>query len=74
MLLFHSNGLFSVSSGSRNQELHMIHSTPSCCFNVVSRQDGQFFFPLQLERIMEVIQGFQKGLKPSVSPEYNYPS
>ncbi len=45
----------------------MIHASPG-----LSRQGGQFFFPLQLEKIMEVIQGFQKGLKPSISPECNY--
>ncbi len=56
-----------LSSGRRNQESYMIHASPG-----LNRQGGQFFFPLQLEKIMEVIQGFQKGLKPSVSPECNY--
>lgn len=27
----------------------MIHPNPSCCFNIVSRRDGQFSFPYGLK-------------------------
>lgn len=40
----------------------MIHPSPLCCFNIASRRDGQFSFPL---RLLEGLKGSWKSFKVS---------